>query len=108
MKPLMTIALALLVSASPAFADGGLADDDDDRGRSACERTAGKMFNSCRFEANEEFAAGIGICLNLGAPAAKRRSRNAPKRARAARSSGRPAAIFANCSGKIATIRKPS
>ncbi len=47
-------------------------DDSDDRGRSSiCERTAGKMFKSCRFEVKEEFFATTAKCINFGDSDAK-------------------------------------
>jgi len=51
-----------------AFAFGSLpatADDDYD-GSTICERSAIKMFKSCRFEVKEEYFASIAICINLG------------------------------------------
>ena len=54
----ITLAMALAAVALPAIADGG--------GSTVCERSADKMFLSCRFEVNEEYYATTAKCINLG------------------------------------------
>jgi hypothetical protein len=41
-------------------------DDSSDDRTTVCERTAGKMFKSCRFEVNEELYATTAKCINFG------------------------------------------
>jgi len=54
----ITLAMALAAVAFPAIADGG--------GSTVCERSANKMFRSCRFEVKEEYYATTAKCINLG------------------------------------------
>ncbi|MGB5256004.1 MAG: hypothetical protein WBN07_14765 [Woeseiaceae bacterium] len=61
-RPILTILiLGLTVLGAPALADHG---DRYDR-PSTCERTAQKMFKSCRFEVNEELYATTAKCINF-------------------------------------------
>ncbi len=58
----IALAMALTAVAIPAIAD----DDDSHDGSNVCERSANKMFRSCRFDVNEEHHATIAKCINLG------------------------------------------
>jgi len=71
MKRLILVALGMAFAALsfPALAGSDHDDDDSDDRRhrpSVCERTADKMFQSCRFEVNEEFYATNAKCINFG------------------------------------------
>jgi len=63
---LAVLAAAIATFSLPAMADHD--DDDDDGGnrKTVCERTAQKMFKSCRFEVNEELYATNAKCINFG------------------------------------------
>lgn len=58
---------ALLTTATWVTAEND--DDDDDYGHlTVCEKSANKMFRSCRFEINEELFATTAKCLNQVGP----------------------------------------
>ncbi len=58
--------LAVLLTAGfSAIADGRQDDDDPDEA-TVCERSADKMFRSCRSEIKEEYNATTAMCINLG------------------------------------------
>ncbi len=64
---IMTV--GLLTTSSLALATWGHDNDDDDYERNSltiCERTANKMFRSCRNEVKEEYFAVTAMCINLG------------------------------------------
>jgi hypothetical protein len=57
------IALSLASGAAPA-----LAEDDDDDGDGAgryCSATARALFDSCQYEANDDFARARALCINV-------------------------------------------
>lgn len=60
----------LLTSSSFVIADGYDKDDDEDdrNGLTICEKTAKKMFRSCRNEIKEEYFATTAKCINFGDP----------------------------------------
>ena len=62
---LMALATALAALSLPAVAGHGDDDSSDDR-PTVCERTAKKMYKSCRFEVNEELYATTAKCINFG------------------------------------------
>lgn len=62
---LMAMAAALATLSLPAMAGHGDDDSSDDR-PTVCERSAQKMFKSCRFEVNEELYATTAKCINFG------------------------------------------
>lgn len=74
MKRLILAALATAIAAFslPALADHDDDSDDSDDRTTVCERTAQKMFKSCRFEVNEELYATTAKCINLGDRLARR------------------------------------
>lgn len=61
-------AIALLASSPLALADHG----SNGNRPTTCERTAQKMFKSCRFEVNEELYATTAKCINFGDPDERR------------------------------------
>ena len=71
-KPKISVLLALAVVVLTAPSWVLAYDEDDDMRRdhraSVCERSAQKMFRSCRFEMREEYYATVARCLNLVEP----------------------------------------
>ena len=59
---LMTLAITCAGLSLPVLAGH----DHDNNRITACERTAQKMFKSCRFEVNEELYATTAKCINFG------------------------------------------
>ncbi|MCB1881608.1 MAG: hypothetical protein KDI54_16395, partial [Gammaproteobacteria bacterium] len=64
----LCMAVATVLLATATWATAGNDDDDGHnfgyRHSTVCEKSANKMFRSCRFEINEEYFATIAKCLN--------------------------------------------
>ena len=64
----LCMAVATVLLATATWATAGNDDDDGHnfgyRHSTVCEKSAHKMFRSCRFEINEEYFATIAKCLN--------------------------------------------
>lgn len=63
---LMALATAFAALSLPAVAGHGDDDSSDDYRPTVCERSAQKMYKSCRFEVNEELYATTAKCINFG------------------------------------------
>ena len=63
---IFSILVSVVLAAPPLVtADDDDEDDDRNRGRSTvCEKSADKMFRSCRFEIKEEYFATAAKCIN--------------------------------------------
>ena len=58
--------VVLTLAASPSWAGGNHDDDDDhDGGKTACERTADRLSQACRFDVRDDYNLTVANCLNI-------------------------------------------
>lgn len=81
-RPIILGLLSCLMLAMPAVAS---ADDDSDSDNrpSACDRTAGRMYQACAFDVRDDLNETLANCLNLASPDDRRQCRRDARATRA-------------------------